>query len=269
MANDDDTKDFAQYLNDHPDEAGKLQVALRSFIQQYEIADSLMVSVSKQLADVRQMAYEPIKSTYIPTELFTKLAQQLDTILPANWPRPIPSTERMEEVLENDGIPIVHIPRAEIVQAIVDADDYDARIEIIGKRADDIAVDCSTALTAQFDEGLEKQIPLVRRAIEAHQARHFEAAQALAVSVCDTYLKMMFPPEPTPKKKLRRIGYAEMAESSLSAHPRMPLPHGFSIWAMRLHLRCNSSLTGDRRTVRNRQAVCPGTSPYTLRVPTT
>lgn len=129
-----------------------------------------------------------------------------------NWPRPIPSTERMEEVLENDGIPIVHIPRAEIVQAIVDADDYDARIEVIEAHADDIADDCSAALAAEFDDGLEKQIPLVRRAIEAYRAGHFEAAQALAVSVCDTYLKMMFPPEPTPRKELRRIGYAEMAE---------------------------------------------------------
>ena len=51
-------------------------------------------------------------------------------------PRPIPSTERMEEVLEKDGIPIVHIPRAEIVQTIVDADDYDARIKVIEERAD-------------------------------------------------------------------------------------------------------------------------------------
>jgi hypothetical protein len=212
VANDDDTRNFARYLNDHPDEAKRLQAAVRSFIQQYKTADSLMVSVSKQLADVRQMAYEAIKSTFIPTELFTKLAKQLDTILPANWPRPIPSTDRMEEVLEKDGIPIVHIPRAEIVQAIVDADDYDARIEVIEERADDIAVDCSAALAGEFDDGLEKQIPLVRKAIEAYQAEHFEAAQALAVSVCDKYLKMMFPPEPTPRKKLRRIGYAEMAE---------------------------------------------------------
>jgi len=74
-------------------------------------------------------------------------------------------------------IPIVHIPRAEIVQAIVDADDYDARIEVIEECADDIAVDCSVALAGEFDDGLEKQILLVRKAIEAYQAEHFEAAQ--------------------------------------------------------------------------------------------
>jgi hypothetical protein len=69
VANDDDTRDFAKYLNDHPDEAKKLQAAVRCFSQQYKMADSLMVGVSKQLADVRQMAYEAIRSTFIPTEL--------------------------------------------------------------------------------------------------------------------------------------------------------------------------------------------------------
>lgn len=212
MAGSDDPRNFAEYLNDHPDEAKRLHAAVRSFIDQYKMADSLMASILIQLADVRQVAYRAIKSTYIPTELFTKLAKQLDAILPANWPRPIPSADRMEEVLERDGIPIVHIPRAEIVQAIVDADDYNARIEVIKERADDIAVDCSAALARQFDDGLAKQIPLVRKAIETYRAGHVEAAQALAVSACDTYLKMMFPPEPTTRKKLRRIGYAEMAE---------------------------------------------------------
>ena len=68
------------------------------------------------------------------------------------------------------------------------------------------------ALDEKCDQGLELQIPLARRAIEAYQAGHFEAAQALAVSVCDTYLKQMFPPEPTGKNnKDIRIGYNEMA----------------------------------------------------------
>ena len=68
------------------------------------------------------------------------------------------------------------------------------------------------ALDEKCDQGLELQIPLARRAIEAYQAGHIEAAQALAVSVCDTYLKQMFPPEPTGKNnKDIRIGYNEMA----------------------------------------------------------
>lgn len=77
-----------------------------------------------------------------------------------------------------------------------------------------VTYSCSrpAALAEEFDDGLERQISLVRRAIEAYRAGHFEAAQALAVSVCDTYLKMRFPPEPTLKNKFRRIGYAEMAE---------------------------------------------------------
>jgi hypothetical protein len=73
--------------------------------------------------------------------------------------------------------------------------------------------DQSASDAADTDPGFTHSAgQLLDRAIAAYQAQHFEAAQALAVSVCDTYLKMMFPPEHTPKKKLRRIGYAEMVE---------------------------------------------------------
>lgn len=71
MANDDDTRNFAQYLNDHPDEAKKLHDTVTSVIQQYKIADSVIAGMSKQLADVRQIAYKAIKSTYVPSEIFT------------------------------------------------------------------------------------------------------------------------------------------------------------------------------------------------------
>lgn len=35
-------------------------------------------------------------------------------------------------------------------------------------------------------------MPLALRAVEAYQAGHYEAAQALAVAICDTYLKRLF-----------------------------------------------------------------------------
>ncbi len=95
-------------------------------------------------------------------------------------------------MLERDGIPIAHIPRAEIVQLIVDAKDYEARIQVIDDWADDIAADCFEALQVELDQILEKQAPLAIRAIAAYQAGFFEGAQALAVSVCDTHLKKVF-----------------------------------------------------------------------------
>jgi hypothetical protein len=95
-------------------------------------------------------------------------------------------------VLSVDAIPIVHIPRAEIVQAILDAEEYDARIQIIEARADDIAEDCRIAMDRDYYDELSQQLPLVRKAVVAHQDGHHEAAQALAVSVCDTYFKKLY-----------------------------------------------------------------------------
>ena len=42
---------------------------------------------------------------------------------------------------------------------------------------------------AEFDSWFDQHVPLARRAVEAYQDGHHEAAQALAVSVCDTYFK--------------------------------------------------------------------------------
>lgn len=192
---------LTNYLNNHPTEAERLRASVRRTLDQYGIAASVMEGMTKQLEEVRERILESFKPTIFPTDLFSKLEKQLEAIYPANWPRPAPDFDRIEEVLETDGIPIVHIPRAEIVQAIADAPDYDARIQIVEERADEIAEDCATALDRDYHDGLAKQLPLARRAVEAYRGAHYEAAQALAVSVCDTYLKRLF-----------NVGYKKMVE---------------------------------------------------------
>jgi hypothetical protein len=200
MANNETRRStLTEYLNNHPAEAEKLHTSVRRTIEQYGIAQSVMEGMAQQLEEVRERLYESFRSTHVP--FLSGLTKQLEEIYPANWPRPAPDFDRIEEVLETDGIPIVHIPRAEIVQAIVDASGYDSRIQIIEERADDIAEDCKTALDRGHHEGLEKQLPLAHRAVEAYRAGYYEAAQALAVSVCDTYLKRLF-----------NVGYKKMAK---------------------------------------------------------
>jgi hypothetical protein len=204
--------DLAQYFKEHPDEMKAFFETIRRVVlEQQQFQDTVGEFVREVTGPIQEHIGEIVRSIYLPSNIFAEIARSLDEILPENWPRPIPNTGRIEDVLEKDGLPIVHIPRAEIVRAIVDAENYEARIAIIEARADDIAEDCYSVLD-EDDVGREKQIPLVKRAIESFQAGHFEAAQALAVSVCDTYLKDIFPPELTAKQKLRKIGYNEMAE---------------------------------------------------------
>ena len=178
----------------------------------YDSIQKVLAGVAKQWQQTAKHIATAVSGIQLPTETLVEICRQLPTMFPSNWPHPLPGIERLKEVLEEDGIPIVHIPREEIVRAIIAANDYEARMDIIRARGDDIAQDCAAALDPKYDEGLELQSPLARRAIEAFRAGHFEAAQALAVSVCDTYLKQMFPPEPIGKNNRgRRIGYPEMA----------------------------------------------------------
>jgi len=69
----------------------------------------------------------------------------------------------MQEVLENDGIPIVHVPRSSIVKAILDADDFERRVKIIEDNTDDIADDCEKAL----DCGVRQLVRSTRAASSA------------------------------------------------------------------------------------------------------
>jgi hypothetical protein len=199
---------FTQYLNTHPEAAETIRTSVRRTLDQYRLAESAIMSASKQWQETQSQIAKAVRAVQVPTEALKRIEKYLDALYPPNWPRPVPEEDKIKEVLEEDGIPIVHIPRAEIVQAIVDADNYGARIQIIENRADDIADDCTAALDKKHDDWLEKQIPLIRRAIEAYQAGYFEAAQALSVSVCDTYLKKMFHNE----NNKQRVGYPKMAE---------------------------------------------------------
>lgn len=187
---------LADYLNDHPTEAEKLRKSISSMVSQFELFKRESVpTLADTLVKLQQAALESLRPVYVPPlpdTMFEGLRKTLRAIYPSNWPADLPDYIRIEEVLEKDGIPIVHIPRAEIVQAICDADDYEARVEILKNRRTDIAEDCKEALQGDFDPIIEKQLPLARQAVDVYQAGYPEAAQALAVSVCDTYLKQMF-----------------------------------------------------------------------------
>lgn len=214
---DDNGRDLAKYLNEHPGQAESLRASLKRFTDHYKVAESAMDSMKKQLEDVQlriRESLKPLRLTEFNVDTFRTLSEQFDAIFPKNWPRPIPATERIEAVLSGDGIPIVHIPRAEIVQAIVDAEDYDARIQIIEARADDIAVDCRIALDRDYHNELSKQLPLVRKAVVAYQDGHHEAAQALAVSICDTYFKKLYRGD-TYRDMQKKVGIDQTDEMSI------------------------------------------------------
>ncbi|MFI7025124.1 hypothetical protein ACIBMZ_20645 [Micromonospora sp. NPDC049900] len=138
--------------------------------------------------------------------------QLLAEKLPPNWRGTGISTRVAWPVLQEEGIPLVWVPRAEILTELLNAPDRDARLKILVARDIAVADDCRAALAEVTHPELAEQVPLGVKAIEAFAARHYEAAQALAVVVVETVVtRLVEPKEQLPgerKSKYQRIAAA-------------------------------------------------------------
>jgi len=148
-------------------------------------------SVAKQVHDIRanmERTLRPIWSS------LSGIAETVDRIFreayPPNWPTELElDWEKFEQISETEGIPIFYVPRAEVVIKILDADDFKDRMSIINDHSKDIGQDCLDALSLSVNEQLKDRTLLARKAARAFLEGHYEAAQTLAVAICDSYLK--------------------------------------------------------------------------------
>jgi hypothetical protein len=185
----DDLNALRDYLKQNPSFIESIRRSSQNMLEQYRLAESAMASIAKQTEQIRQSTLEAFRTAQLPFDTWKKFREQMSAIFPANWRGISFDLDRIQEVLQSDGIPIVHVPRASIVTTILGAEDYEARVQIIQENLDDIAADCEKALDAEFDSWFDQHAPLARRAVQAYRAGHYEAAQALAVNLCDTYFK--------------------------------------------------------------------------------
>lgn len=134
---------------------------------------------------------------------------------PPNWPTDL-DISIVTEILNEDGIPLVWVPRLEIVKLLVEAPDRSSRIAILLDRVDDLIEDCRQVLAGIDDPTLLEQLPLVIEAVDAFASGHQRPAHALAVVVTETVVKravaggykavakkVLFDPEAVPWHRLR------------------------------------------------------------------
>jgi hypothetical protein len=105
--------------------------------------------------------------------------------LPPNWSDDVDLEQALNVILE-DGLPLVWVPRAETIVAVLAADDRVARVAVLVDALAVIAVDCDAVLEEVDHPTLTGQVPLAKRAVAALREGHHEAAQALAVVVTET-----------------------------------------------------------------------------------
>lgn len=106
--------------------------------------------------------------------------------LPPNWQGANIQYKKVEEIVSSDSIPLVWVPRAEIVSEIMRVDTRDERVAILLERRAEIAEDCLAALDGIHREDLLGRAEFGRKAIAASRTGHFEAAQVLAACVTES-----------------------------------------------------------------------------------
>jgi hypothetical protein len=115
--------------------------------------------------------------------------------------------EEVEQVVMVDGIPLYGVPRTSTAEALVRADGANERRDILGRRWKTISADCRECVEGCTSESVATYVPFAVAALDALEAGHTEAAQALAGSLVDAILSAYFGKDRynfTPDKKGKR-----------------------------------------------------------------
>jgi len=100
--------------------------------------------------------------------------------------------EEVEQVVMVDGIPLYGVPRTSTAEALIRADGASKRRDILGRRWKTISADCRAAVAGCASEAVAPYLPFAVAALDALDAGHAEAAQALAGSLGDAILSSYF-----------------------------------------------------------------------------
>lgn len=111
--------------------------------------------------------------------------------LPHNWPPDI-DLDVVTTVIRDDGLPLVYVPRTEIVAELLAAQDRSSRVGILISHTNEVIEDCRAALDEVTHPSISSQLPLAVKALDAFEGGHYEAAQALAVVITETAVTQFF-----------------------------------------------------------------------------
>lgn len=145
-------------------------IASKALVDLARIQTSWLGSISEDLARIQRGFYPPN-------------LRDIDDI----------SIELVERVVMVDGIALYGVPRTSVAQALLHADGAPARRRILGRRWKQISADCHDLAERIPDCGLQDYSTSVRAALDALDAGHAPAAQALAATIVDTILRRQVP----------------------------------------------------------------------------
>ncbi|PZP26280.1 MAG: hypothetical protein DI613_15700 [Kocuria rhizophila] len=127
------------------------------------------------------------------TSWFKDTIPNLDKLQTAFWPPNLRDIEDLglddvEAVVMLDGIGLYNVPRQSIAAALLRANSVQARRDILGRRWKAISSDCRKAIETCKSEALDTYVATAIAALDALDAAHTQAAQALVGSLTDALL---------------------------------------------------------------------------------
>ena len=138
--------------------------------------------------------------------------------------------EEVESVVMVDGIALYGVPRTSIAESLIRADSAAKRREILGRRWQAISADCRAAIEACESDAVASYAPMALKALDALDAGHTEAAQALTGSLLDSMVNTYFGADRylyTPDKRGRRTN---SAYDEFTAHEYIALAPIWQAW---------------------------------------
>jgi len=131
--------------------------------------------------------------------VFETLGSLRDAIYPPNLRDAAPSVKEFEQLLLEEGIPLMWVPGPKVVRALLDAPDAVGRRHIIGRRWKGIVNDCETVIVGVDHPDLRDARGFALDCVAALRDGHTNPAQALAANLLDSLMRSHFD-EPDRKK---------------------------------------------------------------------
>jgi hypothetical protein len=138
--------------------------------------------------------------------------------------------EEVASVVMVDGIALYGVPRIAIAEAIIRAASASKRRDILGRRWKAISADCRTAVEGSQSEAVAAYVPIAIKAIDALNAGHTEAAQALTGSLMDSMVNTYFGKERHLYTPDRRGNRTNAAYEEFTAHEYIALAPIWQAW---------------------------------------
>lgn len=158
------------------------------------------------------------------------LLEAMRTALPPNWDENS-DLDLIESILNDEGIPLVFVPRNAVLRELLAAPDRATRVTILLRAKEQVLEDCQSTLADVTHSSLSGQLPLATDAVASIQDGHAPSGQALAVSVVETVVSNILGMNYVQAKqhlslKLDDLPYTEVRVKAALA----PIPKFYTSW---------------------------------------